>query len=79
MDDRDDVDELDYIDDQGYRAYLVQAAKDCSCCSCGCAVQVPCPGVLAGGFCDQAPCLRDVDRFDDEDDFDPWEDDTCIE
>lgn len=37
-------------------------AKYCRCCrSCG---DVPCPGVCAGGLCDQASCRCD-DEYDD--------------
>lgn len=47
-------------------------ARECRCCPC--CRQCPCPGVMAGGMCDDFACAheeRDMDADNEEDD-DAW-------
>lgn len=54
-------------EEHGYDAFIADAAKHCRCCPC--CGDVPCPGVLAGGMCDEFGC-----RYDG-----PLEEETCDE
>lgn len=52
--------------DEGFDAWLAEAAKDCRQCS-GCC-EVPCPACAAGGVCDDMPCrCGDRDGYPDSD------------
>lgn len=37
-------------------------ARDCRCC--GCCRQAPCPGVMAGGMCDDFACVHEEEPSD---------------
>ena len=56
------------LDDPEYRAWLLQCASNCSCCSrCW---ESPCSGVLAGGMCDMITCQCEEIELEQSDDSD---------
>lgn len=51
-------------DSDDYHRFVAAAADDCYCClDCG---DVPCAGVLAGGFCDTRCHCDELGRADEE-------------
>lgn len=52
----------------GYHDYIEQCARDCRCCF-DCHQDVPCAGVMAGGFCDRMCRCVETDEYE-RDDYD---------
>ena len=49
-------------DEASYGAYVDYCAAQCMCCpDCPDCQDVPCDGLLAGGWCDQLCCCDDYD------------------
>lgn len=46
-------------DDPEYQEWLAELSKDCVCCSC--CQDVPCGGLMVGGWCDEMRCNNEED------------------